>query len=133
MLAKEALAQARVANRLRFVVDGEDLMDYLRHRGAYAGGNAQPRPDLILLDLNMPKKDGREALREIKTDPNLRRIPIVVLTTSETEEDIYRTYDLGASSFVTKPVTFEGLVDVMKALKRYWFEIVELPTDGHRG
>jgi len=82
---------------------------------------------LILLDLNMPRMDGREALREIKADPSLRSIPVVVLTTSRAEEDIYRTYDLGVSSFIAKPVTFEGLVDVMKVLGRYWFEIVELP------
>ena len=114
-------------NDLRFVNDGEDLMDYLARRGAYAGANA-PRPGLILLDLNMPRKDGREALAEIKADPELRKIPIVVLTTSRAEEDIFRTYDLGVSSFITKPVTFEGLVDAMKVLAEYWFEIVQLPN-----
>ena len=126
MLARDALAESRLANDLRFVQDGEELMDYLYRRNKYANDEA-PRPGLILLDLNMPRKDGREALREIKGDPNLRHIPIVVLTTSKAEEDIYRTYDLGVNSFITKPVTFDGLVSVMRGLGRYWFEIVELP------
>ncbi len=128
MLAREALVEARLANDLYFVKDGEDLMDYLHNRGEYAEQPA-PRPGLILLDLNMPKKDGRQALKEIKEDANLRRIPIVVLTTSSAEEDILRTYELGVNSFITKPVTFEGLVEVMKSLSKYWFEIVELPQD----
>ena len=128
MLARDALAEARLANDLFFVQDGEELLDFLRRRGRFADPNAAPRPGLILLDLNMPRKDGREALAEIKADPDLRRIPVVVLTTSKAEEDIYRTYDLGVNSFITKPVTFEGLVSVMKALGQYWFEIVELPT-----
>jgi CheY-like chemotaxis protein len=102
-------------------------MDYLHCRGKYTDCNIAPRPGLILLDLNMPKKDGREALKEIKSDPSLRRIPIVVLTTSKAEEDILRTYDLGVNSFITKPVSFEGLVTVMKTLAEYWFEIVKLP------
>ncbi len=126
MLATEALQESRLANDLHIVEDGEQLLDYLYRRGAYQDQEA-PRPGLILLDLNMPRKDGREALREIKADANLRSIPIVVLTTSKAEEDIYRTYDLGVNSFITKPVTFEGLVQVMKVLGRYWFEIVELP------
>ena len=126
MLARDALAESRLANDLRFVQDGEELMDYLYRRNKYSNEEA-PRPGLILLDLNMPRKDGREALREIKSDPNLRHIPIVVLTTSKAEEDIYRTYDLGVNSFITKPVTFDGLVSVMRGLGRYWFEIVELP------
>ncbi len=126
LMVKEALEEARLANDLRFVGDGEELMDYLYHRGKYSGSNS-PRPGLILLDLNIPRKDGREALKEIKGDPDLRQIPIVVLTTSKAEEDIYCTYDLGVNSFITKPVTFEGLVDVMKALAKYWFGIVELP------
>ena len=104
-------------------------MDYLYRRRRYADLTDSPRPGLILLDLNMPRLDGREALNEIKADPVLRRIPIVVLTTSKAEEDIFRTYDLGASSFVTKPVTFEGLVTVMQAIKMYWFDIVRLPPD----
>ncbi len=127
MLAREALAESRLANDLRIVEDGEQLLDYLYRRGKYEGADA-PRPGLILLDLNMPRKDGREALKEIKADAGLRSIPVVVLTTSKAEEDIYRTYDLGVNSFITKPVTFEGLVQVMKVLGRYWFEIVELPT-----
>ncbi|HMQ34995.1 MAG TPA: response regulator [Chloroflexaceae bacterium] len=127
MLAKEALEESRLANRLLFVEDGEELLDYLYQRGAYTDPEAAPRPGIILLDLNMPRKDGREALREIKADPQLRAIPVVVLTTSKAEEDIYRSYDLGVSSFITKPVTFEGLVEVMRALGKYWFEIVELP------
>ncbi|MFQ5857550.1 MAG: response regulator [Anaerolineae bacterium] len=135
MLTKEALEESRLANGLHFVEDGEDLMDYLYRRGKYAELVDSPRPGLILLDLNMPRKDGREALKEIKADPDLRRIPIVVLTTSKAEEDIYRTYDLGVNSFITKPVDFESLVDIMKTLAKYWFQIVELPPerigDGH--
>lgn len=127
MLAADALAESRVVNDLRFVHDGTELLDYLYHRGQYVDHAASPSPGLILLDLNMPRKDGREALREIKADPDLRRIPIVVLTTSKAEEDIYRTYDLGANSFITKPVSFEGLVNVMREIGRYWIEIVELP------
>jgi CheY-like chemotaxis protein len=129
MLAADAMRESRVANDLRFVEDGEELLDYLAKRGAYAGPNAAPTPGLILLDLNMPRKDGREALKEIKADPDLRRIPVVVLTTSKAEEDIYRTYDLGANSFITKPVSFDGLVNVMRDIGRYWIEIVELPPD----
>src|SRR5215211_4420472 len=125
MLAKEALEESRVLNDFRFVENGEELMDYLYKRGDFADAE---RPGLILLDLNMPKKDGREALKEIKADANLRRIPIVVMTTSKAEEDIYRSYDLGASSFITKPVTFERLVELMKTLGHYWIEFVELPN-----
>lgn len=128
MMAREALKESRLANDLRFVEDGEELMDYLYHRHKYSDLNDAPRPGLILLDLNMPKKDGREALKEIKADPDLRVIPVVVLTTSQAEEDIYRTYDMGVNSFITKPVLFESLVDVMRTLGRYWFEIVELPA-----
>jgi CheY-like chemotaxis protein len=127
MLTKDALAESRVLNDLRFVEDGEELMDYLTRTGKYADEKAAPRPGLILLDLNMPKKDGREALKEIKAHPELRRIPIVVMTTSKAEEDIFRSYDFGASSFITKPVTFERLVELMKALGDYWVEFVELP------
>lgn len=129
MLAREALAESRLTSVLHFVQDGEELMDYLYQRGKYAEESNSPRPGLILLDLNMPKKDGREALREIKADPKLRQIPIVVLTTSKSEEDIYLSYDLGANSFITKPVTFASLVEVMKITVRYWFEIVELPLE----
>jgi CheY-like chemotaxis protein len=129
MLASHALAESRVVNDLRSVEDGEELLDYLFHRGRYADAASSPTPGLILLDLNMPRKDGREALREIKAHPELRRIPVVVLTTSKAEEDIYRTYDLGANSFITKPVSFEGLVAVMRDIGRYWIEIVELPPE----
>jgi CheY-like chemotaxis protein len=129
VLTQEALAGARLANDLRFVVDGEDLMDYLRHEGKYSGGvEDAPVPGIILLDLNMPKLDGREALAEIKADPELRRIPVVVLTTSSAETDVLRSYSLGVNSFITKPVTFAGLVEVMQGFSRYWFEIVELPA-----
>ncbi len=127
LLMKEALEENRLANDLHFVVDGEELMDFLLHRGQYSDPEIAPLPSLILLDLNMPRKDGREALKEIKADPNLRRIPIVVLTTSKAEEDILRTYDLGVSSFISKPVVFESMVQIMKMLGTYWFEIVELP------
>jgi len=128
-LAKEALDESRLANVIHFVEDGEELLEYLRREGRYEGTGAKDsaRPGLILLDLNMPRKDGREALREIKADPILRQIPIVVLTTSKSDEDIVRSYDLGVNSFITKPVTFEGLVEVMRTLQKYWFEIVELP------
>jgi CheY-like chemotaxis protein len=129
LLVNKAFEASRLVNDLRFVEDGEALMDYLYHRGKYAAAQAAPRPGLILLDLNMPRKDGREALKEIKNDAELREIPIVVLTTSKDEEDVLRSYDLGANSYITKPVTFEGLCDVMKSLGKYWFEIVELPCD----
>jgi CheY-like chemotaxis protein len=130
VLTADALQRSRLINDLRFVVDGEDLMHYLRGQGPYAeGGIPAPRPGLILLDLNMPKKDGREALGEIKTDPDLRRIPVVVLTTSRAEEDIVRTYDLGVNSFVSKPVTFEELAQAMQRLALYWFDLVELPQE----
>jgi CheY-like chemotaxis protein len=129
MLARDAMAESRLANPFRFVEDGQELMDYLKRAGRYATEDA-PRPGLILLDLNMPKKDGRQALREIKNDRALRRIPVVILTTSKMEEDVLRSYDLGANSFITKPVTFEGLVDIMRTLGKYWFEIVELPDIG---
>lgn len=126
-LTREALQNSRLANEMRFVVDGQDLMDYLRREGRYSDPTIDaPRPGIVLLDLNMPKKDGREALAEIKSDPRLRSIPVVVLTTSKDEEDVFRTYDLGVNSFITKPVTFAGLVEVMKTWQRYWFELVEL-------
>jgi two-component system response regulator len=127
LLAKEALQESRVTNILKIVNDGVELMEYLRSEGKYASGDNNPWPGLILLDLNMPRKDGREALAELKTDPKLRRIPVVILTTSKTEEDMLRGYDLGAASYLTKPVTFEGLVDLMQILGRYWVEFVELP------
>jgi len=129
MLAREALAESRLANALYFVNDGEELMDYLYGRGRYAEPDAAPRPGLILLDLNMPRKSGREALEEIKSDPGLRSIPVVVLTTSKAEGDVYRSYNLGANSYIVKPVSFPGLVQVMLQLEKYWFEIVELPPE----
>ncbi len=127
MLIQEALEESRLKNHIQFVENGEELMDYLHNRKAFSDKSKYPTPGLVLLDLNMPKKDGREALKEIKSDDLLKLIPIVVLTTSKAEEDILRTYDLGVSSFITKPVTFSSLVDVMKTLSKYWFEIVELP------
>jgi CheY-like chemotaxis protein len=133
-LARDALQDSRLANEMKFVVDGQDLLDYLRHEGRWADSSVDaPRPGIILLDLNMPKKDGREALAEIKADDSLRRIPIVVLTTSKDEADVLETYDLGVSSFITKPVTFGGLVEVMRTWTQYWFEIVELPNGEPRG
>lgn len=130
VMTKEALEESKLTNEFRVVENGEELLDYLRRRGPYADPASSPRPGVILLDLNMPRMDGREALKEIKADPELRRIPVVVLTTSKAEEDIYRTYDLGANSYIMKPVTFDGLVEVMRGLGRYWVEIVELPN-GH--
>lgn len=127
LLAYEAMTESRVLNQLMFVEDGVQLLDYLRGEGKYADREQYPVPGLILLDLNMPKKDGREALAEIKADKDLRRIPIVILTTSKAEEDMLKGYDLGAASYITKPVTFEALVDLMRALGKYWVEIVELP------
>ena len=128
MLTQQALEDAHISNAVNFVVDGEDMMDYLHQRGAYGGETGKaPRPGLILLDLNMPKMDGREALRVIKGDKALHDIPIVVLSTSSLDEDIVRSYQLGVNSFITKPVTFSGLVDAMNVLGRYWLEIVELP------
>jgi CheY-like chemotaxis protein len=127
MSVAKAWKTSRAANPIHFVNDGEELMDYLYHRDKFSDFPGWARPGLILLDLNMPKKDGREALREIKADPELRQIPVVILTTSKAEEDIYSTYDLGANSFITKPVTFSSLVELIQVLGTYWVEIVELP------
>jgi CheY-like chemotaxis protein len=129
-MTKEAFEESRLVNDLRFVEDGDELLDYLYRRGKYTNPADSPRPGLILLDLNMPKKDGREALREMKADPKLRTIRVVVMTTSKAEEDIERTYNLSASSYITKPVTFAGLAEVIRTLGRYWLEIVELPDNG---
>lgn len=126
MLTRDAFAEGHLINNISFVANGQELLDYLRHEGKYAGASP-PRPSLILLDLNMPIKNGREALQEIKADRNLRSIPVIILTTSEAEEEIFRAYDLGASSFITKPVLFESMIEVVKSLGEYWFEIVELP------
>ena len=124
----EALKKNRLGNDVRVARDGEEVMDYLRREGKFGNGADAPTPGLILLDLNMPKKDGREALAEIKSDARLRKIPVIVLTTSKAEEDIVRSYDLGVNSFITKPVTFAGLADAMRVVSEYWFEIVELPA-----
>ncbi|HLG15502.1 MAG TPA: response regulator [Blastocatellia bacterium] len=129
-LTLEALEEAQLDSDLRFVGDGEELMDYLTRRGRYSDPQSSPRPRLILLDLNMPRKDGREALLDIKSSRDLRRIPVVVLTTSRSEDDIVRSYDLGVNSYISKPVTFDGLVDTVKTLGKYWLEIVELPAAG---
>lgn len=130
MLAADALQESRLSNPLRFVEDGEELMDYLLRRGRYADPASSPRPGLILLDLNMPRKDGREALAEIKAEPSLRRIPVVVMTTSDAPNDIGEGYDLGCNSYVVKPVTFDGLTRVIRMLGSYWFQLVESPPTG---
>lgn len=128
MLTMRALAQGEKDIDVRSVTDGEELMDYLHRRGSYGGEAGAPRPAIILLDLNMPRKDGREALAEIKADPELRRIPVVVLTTSEAKQDIQQSYDLGVNAYVTKPVTFEQLSDVLGVIGRFWMDIVQLPN-----
>ncbi len=127
MMTHHALERNRVINDLRFVEDGEQLMQYLRREGPYAAPDAAPRPGLILLDLNMPRKDGRQALAEIKSDPSLRCIPVIALTTSRAEEDVIRSYDLGVNSYITKPVTLDELVETMKIIGQYWLGIVALP------
>ncbi len=127
VLTEDAIAASRIRTELHFVEDGEQLMDYLRRRGPYRDA---PVPTLVLLDLNMPRKDGREALAEIKSDKELRKIPVVVLTTSSAREDVVACYDSGANSYVIKPMSFEGLVEVMRQLARYWLETAKLPADG---
>ena len=126
-MTRRAFEKNRLANDLHVVVDGEDLLDYLHRRGRHAPPALAPTPDLILLDLNMPRKDGRQALAEIKESVSFRRIPVVIMTTSKAEEDIYRTYELGTSSFISKPVEFADLVEVVRILGEYWFQIVRLP------
>ena len=128
LLIKEAFQESLISNSIYFVEDGVELMDYLRRQDKFENPRDAPTPDLILLDLNMPRKDGREALAEIKSDPRLRYIPVVVLTTSKAEEDIMRSYDIGAASYITKPVTFDGLVEAIRGLGQYWVQIVRLPT-----
>jgi CheY-like chemotaxis protein len=128
MLTQDALKEARLANTLHFVENGEELLQYLRHEGRFADVALSPRPGIILLDLNMPKMDGREALQIIKNDPQLRRIPVIIMTTSKADQDVLKSYDLGANSYVTKPVSFDELVEVVRGFGKYWFEIVELPT-----
>lgn len=127
LLIADALKESRLANKIYWVKDGEELMDYLHRRGDYSNPESSPSPGIILLDLNMPRKDGREALREIKSAPGLRRIPIIILTTSQAEEDILRSYDLGVNSFIRKPVRFEDFIEMIQVLGKYWFQIVELP------
>lgn len=127
VLTQKALKESKLLNTLIRVKDGEELLDYLQKQGEYAEYETV-RPGVILLDLNMPRKDGREALKEIKSNDDLKDIPVVVFTTSKAEEDIYKSYQLGVNSFITKPVTFENLIAVMQALGKYWFEIVELPN-----
>ena len=128
LLAQDALAESRVLNELYFVEDGVELLEYLERKGKFKDKSVSPRPGLILLDLNMPRMDGREALQAIKANPNLKGIPVVILTTSKQEEDMVKGYNLGAASYITKPVTFDGLVDLMKTLGKYWVEFVELPS-----
>lgn len=128
LLAQDALKESGVGMELRFVEDGVELMDYLNHRNKYARPESSPRPGLIILDLNMPRKDGREALQEIKKDPELKQIPVVVLTTSTAPADIIRVYELGANSFISKPVAFNALVGLLKSVTDYWFNVVVLPV-----
>ena len=127
-LISEALDESGFENQLFIVENGEELLDFLKNQGKYEDIAQYPRPDVILLDLNMPLMDGREALAEIKKDPDFRRIPIIVLTTSRADEDINETYELGITGFITKPMTFADLVEVMKTIARYWFESVTLPS-----
>ncbi len=130
-LTREAFEENHLANELRFVEDGEELLDYLNRRGKYSDPASAPWPSILLLDLNMPRKDGREALQELKKDPRFRGIRVVIMTTSKAEEDVVRSYNLSAASYITKPVTFERLVEVVRTLGKYWLEIVELPPDGN--
>ncbi|HIJ89497.1 MAG: response regulator [Desulfobulbaceae bacterium] len=129
LLTQEAFEEYHLRNAIYRVKNGEELLDYLQRKGPYAEPEKSPRPTLILLDLNMPKMDGREALKQIKSLPNLRRIPVVVLTTSDAEEDIAKTYELGVNSFIRKPVSFEEFLKTIRTLKEYWLEIVALPTE----
>jgi len=127
LLVEDALRETGQTHDLRIVRDGEELDDYLNHRGIYANVRNAPWPDLILLDLKMPRRDGREVIGRLKTDPRFRRIPVVAFTTSTAADDVESSYDMGVNSYVTKPVTFRGLVDMMKVVSKYWFELVELP------
>ncbi|WP_420630521.1 response regulator [Candidatus Leptofilum sp.] len=123
-LTQELLEDAKVLIHVNVVEDGVKAMDYLRQQGNYAQA---VRPDLILLDLNLPRKDGREVLQEIKSDPDLKRIPVVVLTTSDADEDILRSYNLGANSFVTKPVGLDQFAHIVKTIENFWFTVVKFP------
>ncbi len=127
-MMKAAFEENHIAHNIKFVENGEELLRYLKRKGAYADAATHPLPQIILLDLNMPKKDGREALKEIKTDNYLKQIPVIVLTTSQEEKDVKRSYELGVNSFIIKPVTFRKLVEFTQTLWKYWFEFVELPN-----
>ncbi|KPL01079.1 MAG: chemotaxis protein CheY [candidate division Zixibacteria bacterium SM23_73_3] len=129
-LTRRALEQSRIRNELHIVEDGEEALDYLLRRGKYEDPTTSPKPDLMLLDLNMPKMDGKQLLEQMRADPRLRRIPVVALTTSKQENDIVRTYDLGANSYIVKPVNMDQFVSAIKILKDYWFQIVVLPPRG---
>jgi two-component system response regulator len=129
VLTSDAIQEIGIKSELRFVENGEELVAYLQRKDKYSDPKDSPKPSLILLDLHMPKMDGREALKIIKSNPDFKRIPVVVLTTSQAEEDIFRTYELGVNSFITKPVAFESMVEIMKTLSKYWFEIVSLPKE----
>ena len=133
LLTHEAMKASRLANEMHFVEDGEELLDFLNNSGKYSDRKTAPQATVVLLDLNMPRMDGREALTRIKADPRLRRIPVVVLTTSSAETDIVRSYDIGANSYIVKPVTFDALVEVMRDLGRYWLQVVELPEGATGG
>jgi CheY-like chemotaxis protein len=126
-MLKAAFEETRFNHDIQFVQDGEELLCYLKKKGNYATGHSYPLPQIILLDLNMPRKDGREALREIKADNYLKRIPVIVLTTSTEEKDVHRSYELGVNSFIIKPVTFNALVEFVRTLRKYWFEFTVLP------
>jgi len=126
-LTREALKEGKVYSNLHWVKDGVEAMEFLRRSGRYQD---VPRPDIVLLDLNLPKKDGREVLQDIKNDPELKRIPVVVLTTSKAEEDVLRTYDLHANCYVTKPVDLEKFIVVVKSIDRFWLTVVTLPPNG---
>lgn len=132
MLLAEAFSENRLSNLVHFVENGVDLMEYLQRKNKYSDMRTYPRPGIIILDLNMPKMDGREALKELKNNPDFKEIPVVVLTTSKTEEDVIRSYGLGVNSFITKPVSFDALVNVIRDLGRYWLEVVELPIHNER-
>lgn len=127
LLVEDALEDANLRAEFRWVGDGDELLDYLLRRDGFQDQASSPRPGLILLDLSMPRRSGSDALAEIKRHPELRSIPVVILTTSRSEEDIRKSYDLGAASYISKPVSYEGLVEVVQVLGQYWFEVTELP------
>ncbi len=129
-MTRRALEQSRIRNDLYIVEDGEEALDYLLRRGKYEDPTSSPKPDLMLLDLNMPKMDGKQLLEQMRADSSLRRIPVVALTTSKQENDIIRTYDLGANSYMVKPVDMDQFINAIKVLKDYWFQIVVLPPRG---